>query len=897
MFAEHLDSTATANAVSSQREAASATASSVIARIAATEDARRWFDELATEDAMARSGPPSTATAVAIRRAPTNEWWFDGPTVAARTRVAATDVVAVQTATAWHILQRRTPGWSSTATVVMRQARGTMIAQLPTARRAAVATAAAVVATSEADLIEQLDAGGSDVPGPNPTSLAELRRTAEAIGTEEVGYQRTWTAEAPTEAATLTAAAIGKDATSTSKARADERLRRTREAVASALRSTATALAPVLQATANRGATAQWQIVENAAVQTAVLSLGARTPDLPSILRDSLPPEIALTSTALFRLLVATPRPPGPPTGGGGGGVELPDYDALIADELRRRTEGSILFNPPAETVVGRRERVEVRIARAPLSELTAELSRGLTGSGTPKVEDVLVATFMAVRLGGDDFTITPLSSEQQIVPDDGFTQWSWDVKARKSGTRSLHLAVSMRIKLPEGREEYFDYPVKDKLILVKVDPVYMLTDVILSNGPWLLAGLAALAAGAWWVVSRRKSDAFSFAARAISTPGRQLRYDDFALKIEPAAGADYTVLLLSSPRGPTRGRLVLPDTVDLSDVGLRRLSDAIRGPGRDVMPAAGALAPPVDVRTLGEALYEALFADDVRDYYQRCRGGLSDSATQGLRVSIHVDPRVAGLNQVAGLPWEYLYDASTRQFLNLNRLTPVVRHLDVGPGVETAPLRLPLRILTLIAGPVGFQPLDVSREESNIRTSWSQVEGVELTTLAHATAPRLREALLDGNYQVVHFIGHGDYDEERGESVIMLENETGQAAPIGGTLLANIFHGTAVPRLVVLNACETARPSFRDGQSPYAGVATTLVAAGVPSVIAMQFPITDAAAILFSRILYSRLTKGDPIDAAVTEARLAIHLADERSLEWGTPALFMRATDSRLVR
>ncbi len=70
------------------------------------------------------------------------------------------------------------------------------------------------------------------------------------------------------------------------------------------------------------------------------------------------------------------------------------------------------------------------------------------------------------------------------------------------------------------------------------------------------------------------------------------------------------------------------------------------------------------------------------------------------------------------------------------------------------------------------------------------------------------------------------------------------------------------VLRLVVLNSCEGARTTLTD---PYAGVATTLVRLGVPAVVAMQFEISDEAAIVFAEELYTNLIgRQDPIDAAV---------------------------------
>src|SRR5204863_108328 len=68
-----------------------------------------------------------------------------------------------------------------------------------------------------------------------------------------------------------------------------------------------------------------------------------------------------------------------------------------------------------------------------------------------------------------------------------------------------------------------------------------------------------------------------------------------------------------------------------------------------------------------------------------------------------------------------------------------------------------------------------------------------------------------------------------------------------------------------------------------------------MPAVIAMQHSISDEAAITFSRTFYQHLAAGDPVDAAVTEGRKAVHSANPAGMEWATPVLFMRTPTGEL--
>jgi hypothetical protein len=99
--------------------------------------------------------------------------------------------------------------------------------------------------------------------------------------------------------------------------------------------------------------------------------------------------------------------------------------------------------------------------------------------------------------------------------------------------------------------------------------------------------------------------------------------------------------------------------------------------------------------------------------------------------------------------------------------------------------------------------------------------------------------------------------------------------------------------RLAVLGACEAAR---RDQVNAWTGVAPALTRAGIPAVIGMQYAIRDASAVGFSRRLYRALAAGQPIDAAVTDGRLAIYnRGDEDERDWGVPVLYLRAEEGVL--
>jgi hypothetical protein len=66
-----------------------------------------------------------------------------------------------------------------------------------------------------------------------------------------------------------------------------------------------------------------------------------------------------------------------------------------------------------------------------------------------------------------------------------------------------------------------------------------------------------------------------------------------------------------------------------------------------------------------------------------------------------------------------------------------------------------------------------------------------------------------------------------------------------------------------------------------------------VPAVIAMRSEVMDDTACSFADKLYRAVAAGLPVDACISEVRQA--LAREHNPEWGTPVLYLRATDGRL--
>ena len=386
------------------------------------------------------------------------------------------------------------------------------------------------------------------------------------------------------------------------------------------------------------------------------------------------------------------------------------------------------------------------------------------------------------------------------------------------------------------------------------------------------------------------------------------MQYEDFVLQIVRQPDAGFAAKVLKSPAGEGAATLDLPFEIDrLAEIS-RQIGQNFRGatPPRDAPPdvrrdlcvASPPPSPSVSSpQQLGEMLYRAVFSRQIRTLYDQSLGRVGTTEGTGLRLKLKIDPSDAELAELCDLPWEYLRCADTRDFLSLSRSSPIVRYLDVPRPAPVIPLPAELRILVVVSSPAGLAPLDLERERGNIESAWGGRRGVRVAFLARATTAALRQRLLEQPFHVLHFMGHGGFDPASAEGVLYFETLDGEVDPVSGHALAVKLKDFSTLGLIFLNACNTARATNTTDANPFSGVANALVLGGLPAVLAMQFPISDRAAIDFSDAFYRRLASGDSVDEAVTEGRQAVHSTDPSSMEWGTPVLFVRVPDGTIFQ
>lgn len=321
-----------------------------------------------------------------------------------------------------------------------------------------------------------------------------------------------------------------------------------------------------------------------------------------------------------------------------------------------------------------------------------------------------------------------------------------------------------------------------------------------------------------------------------------------------------------------------------------------------DQICSFGRTSAPQQLGFIGNTLSAALLTGRVRDLFlalltQRVQP--QDHTYLRLRLDI-----ADNAPEVASLPWELLTWHGA--FLATQVKTLVTRqllNLDYG---SIKPLSSTSKPRVLIVIPQG-SGLGTDREEQAVVAALAS-GAIPYDVLKGAVSlQRVDDALSAEAYQILHFIGHGALvavGEEQWAGMLRFNTDldtdsdrTGEEWVLDNhlrVLLAN--HQTI--RLVFLNACGGASLAEQSGRAGFMGTAPAILRAGVPAVIAMQYPVLDSVAQQFAQIFYQRLTAGNwigQVDVAVTLARSACLLKFPDDPGFAAPVLYLRSSSGRI--
>jgi hypothetical protein len=368
----------------------------------------------------------------------------------------------------------------------------------------------------------------------------------------------------------------------------------------------------------------------------------------------------------------------------------------------------------------------------------------------------------------------------------------------------------------------------------------------------------------------------------------------ELLVQIGPDHGQGHVVMVRSSTGATATGTFHSPITPDRLSELAALLEDGARPASYDDFDSPLSLRlEESEAERIGGDLFRRLFSDSIRTLWDSSLAIAADRHSH-LKLRLEFDLRQEKVVPLVALPWELLFDADRRDFLVLSRESPLLRSLSVLRPLHPPTIPRPLRILAILGDSWGTVDLDLQREIRSLENRLKEHRGVEMAIVRPGSHQELTAAIRSREFHVLHYMGHGHFDQETGEGLLFLRGESGRQVTVNGDDLAAALKDVAC-RLVILNACETARTAISAAGHPFAGLAAALVLAGVPSVIAMQVPIRNSASFALTEAFYRHLLRGDPLEIALTEGRLAVRANYPRMLDWAIPVLYSRSADSRL--
>ncbi|MBU7586503.1 MAG: CHAT domain-containing protein [Nostoc sp. TH1S01] len=301
-----------------------------------------------------------------------------------------------------------------------------------------------------------------------------------------------------------------------------------------------------------------------------------------------------------------------------------------------------------------------------------------------------------------------------------------------------------------------------------------------------------------------------------------------------------------------------------------------------------------------GQQLFELVFPRTTKawDFFQ-------EATREGLdKCEINIssdDPKVLNL------PWELLYTPDY-QFLAPS-LQGMYRSLN-GYAVRSHLQELPqdkLNILLVVSRPYGEKDVALKTIARPLLEALKPIHKyVNLKVLRPPSFEAFEQELNahKGFYHIVHFDGHGDFDENstgfqhsygsKGQGVLVFENTDGSPQIITAAQIAQSLNDCRVP-IFVLNACKSAQ----EGDGSFSSVATRLVSLGTRGVVAMAYNVQAEAAKHFIGRFYQQLVTGTDVSNAVAAARRQVinqrlrpsPKGDLPLADWMVPVLYQQET------
>jgi hypothetical protein len=109
----------------------------------------------------------------------------------------------------------------------------------------------------------------------------------------------------------------------------------------------------------------------------------------------------------------------------------------------------------------------------------------------------------MEAKLASEDFNVTPLTREQQLVPAGQDTEWLWQIKPKRTG--ELHLFLTLNAILDvAGQTNAYKVETFSRTLTINVSLMSQVRDAVKGNWQWLWTAVL-VPLGLWFYRRRAK--------------------------------------------------------------------------------------------------------------------------------------------------------------------------------------------------------------------------------------------------------------------------------------------------------------------------------------------------------------------------------------------------------
>jgi ActR/RegA family two-component response regulator len=166
----------------------------------------------------------------------------------------------------------------------------------------------------------------------------------------------------------------------------------------------------------------------------------------------------------------------------------------------------------------------------------------------------------------------------------------------------------------------------------------------------------------------------------------------------------------------------------------------------------------------------------------------------------------------------------------------------------------------------------------------------VKVIPTEQATYDVVRQELTRSKYDIVHYAGHGIYDEDLPEDSSIHfwsnQNKSGKIVSMRAPELAELLNVSAT-RFLYLSCCFGGlTASLPKPNDDFLGLADAVIQAGIPSVLGFRAPVSDKGGMELSKAFYEGLLECGHLAVALWHARRHLAISDRDDPAWLSPIL-----------